>query len=196
MENKKIRHVYFVKNPATNLVKIGASIDPLKRKKQLEGDVGNQLQLLYVYLGGGKAKEKEFHKRFEQYQVKGEWFKFGWKLKWFIMRIKKNKSVWIGKEASLPTKQKNYNAKKNKRQTGGVNPHIPGSKQVSVKIDPKLYKKIKRLAEMNERSVPNMMHVILAKVFGTFDFEIRGFKKLDEFNKAGENKPKIYAIRR
>lgn len=107
----KVRHVYFIQNPATGNIKIGASADPIKRKKQLESEVGNQLCFLYVHAWGGVQKEKEFHERFKKYLIRGEWFRFGWGLRRFINRLKKEKLIWITKRISMPKITKKYKIK-------------------------------------------------------------------------------------
>ncbi|MGV6860992.1 MAG: GIY-YIG nuclease family protein [Putridiphycobacter sp.] len=67
-------HVYFMKNPRNNLIKIGVSIHPNIRKKQLESK-NNKLEILRIIDSGGFELERELHEKFKQYRMQGEWFK-------------------------------------------------------------------------------------------------------------------------
>lgn len=62
---------YFFKNPITNLIKIGKSIDIHRRKKDIQVGTGAELEILYV---SDKNIEGELHRKFKEYRVHGEWF--------------------------------------------------------------------------------------------------------------------------
>lgn len=70
----RLEQVYFITDG--RYIKIGTTkIGAEKRLKQL--NTGSPLRLyLLGYITGGKEKEKELHKKFQQYKVRnnGEWF--------------------------------------------------------------------------------------------------------------------------
>lgn len=71
------KYIYLVANE-DGLVKIGRSKDPIKRVRELS--TGSDSHLICVAYWKVKEKsniiEKEIHKYFEEYRVKGEWFSF------------------------------------------------------------------------------------------------------------------------
>ncbi|TPM53286.1 GIY-YIG nuclease family protein [Mesorhizobium sp. B2-2-4] len=64
-------HIYFMK--AGNAVKIGRSANLRSRFKSLQTGSAEEARIVKV-LPGGKRREKEFHKRFSEYRLRGEWF--------------------------------------------------------------------------------------------------------------------------
>lgn len=64
-------HVYFMK--AGNAVKIGRSTNLRSRFKSLQTGSADAARIVKI-LPGGKRREKEFHKRFAEYRLRGEWF--------------------------------------------------------------------------------------------------------------------------
>lgn len=72
-------YVYFARNMANGMVKIGYSYRPLERIKCF----GPDMRLLAVF-PGGMYEEKEIHKQLARVRQEGEWFNFGLVLKRFI----------------------------------------------------------------------------------------------------------------
>ena len=74
------RYVYLVRNPISNLCKIGITSDPRRRIKQLETTSGFMLQdlilleLEWEYDEPAQYVEKYLHQYFKHKRVKGEWF--------------------------------------------------------------------------------------------------------------------------
>lgn len=64
-------YVYFIADGA--LVKIGTSMNPYKRLKQLQTGASTKLRMVAV-VPGGVARERRFHERFKGRRVRGEWF--------------------------------------------------------------------------------------------------------------------------
>ncbi len=62
---------YFIRHPLTGLIKIGKTIDLDKRIVALECGSGVQLEIIHSETGDF---EKEFHERFSNQRVYGEWF--------------------------------------------------------------------------------------------------------------------------
>jgi len=72
---------YFILNPDTRRVKIGKSIDPDSRIRDLQCAAGAKLILLGV-LGGDR--ERDFHRKFHEHRVQGEWFNLAPPLEQFV----------------------------------------------------------------------------------------------------------------
>ena len=62
---------YFILNTSTKLIKIGRSVRPSKRIKDIQGMAGAKLELLAVI---DSDIEAELHIQFKQYRRTGEWF--------------------------------------------------------------------------------------------------------------------------
>src|SRR5258707_11256206 len=76
--------VYFLQSTSPEqLIKIGNSENPRNRVSELQTGNGYRLILLKV-VKGGKVEERELHKKFQDLQVCGEWFKPEQKLVDFI----------------------------------------------------------------------------------------------------------------
>lgn len=66
-------YVYFIKNPATGLIKIGYSKNPWARLSELRRNYGSDLSVVATIKTVEKS-ESSIHAAFEQYRVEGEWF--------------------------------------------------------------------------------------------------------------------------
>lgn len=62
---------YFFRNTKTKAIKIGKSINPKERLKQIQGMVGAKLEIIAVI---DKDVEHELHNKFKKYQAHSEWF--------------------------------------------------------------------------------------------------------------------------
>lgn len=80
-EAKSRCFTYIIYSKATNLVKIGKSINPEKRKMSLQTASGQELEILLIT----KISENELHERFYKLRMKGEWFKYDKPIKDFII---------------------------------------------------------------------------------------------------------------
>lgn len=89
-ENTEVNlFVYFVLNRNHNAVKIGFSHNPEKRLGGLKDSMLDKLELLgYISCGENARKvEKELHRTFKQFHIKGEWFRYELFLKESIEKI-------------------------------------------------------------------------------------------------------------
>lgn len=77
--------VYFIESEGSSLVKIGYSISPEKRLKELQTSSPETLVMLGT-IPGGKSKEIELHKKFAKHRERGEWFHKAPELAKFIER--------------------------------------------------------------------------------------------------------------
>lgn len=68
------KHLYFIRNPTSGLIKIGVAKNVKKRLNQLGCACGVELELLRLIEGHG-ALETEFHVAFGEHRTVGEWFK-------------------------------------------------------------------------------------------------------------------------
>jgi hypothetical protein len=69
--SKKAVKTYFILNTSTKLIKIGKSVRPSQRIKDIQGMAGAKLELLAVI---DRNIEAELHNQFKQYRRTGEWF--------------------------------------------------------------------------------------------------------------------------
>lgn len=97
-KNQKKICVYFLLNKNQNTVKIGSSYNPRKRFITLQRDSLDKLEFLdYIQVGEkGRKREKELHKVFEDFRIKGEWFEY-------------NKTVEIAIKSLILEDKKNFN---------------------------------------------------------------------------------------
>jgi hypothetical protein len=65
--------VYFIQAMDTGAIKIGFSIDPLRRIKELQTGHPAILKLICC-IEGTRADERAFHQRFQKDRYQGEWF--------------------------------------------------------------------------------------------------------------------------
>lgn len=68
-------HLYFIQTSNMGMIKIGRSIDPLKRLKQLQTGNPHILKLIHVFYNQGD-KENYLHFHLKEFRLKGEWFKY------------------------------------------------------------------------------------------------------------------------
>ena len=66
--------VYFIRNPITRSIKIGFSIDPDRRIKDLQTASESEL-IIEAVLPGTLSTEQYLHQRWEHLHVRGEWYK-------------------------------------------------------------------------------------------------------------------------
>lgn len=66
--------VYFIRAVGTSRIKLGFSAEPEKRLRELQTASPNRLVLLAKW-PGTVAIERQLHKEFAEYRVRGEWFK-------------------------------------------------------------------------------------------------------------------------
>lgn len=64
--------LYFIRSE-TGPIKIGISVDPTQRLRNLQTAHPHKLELICVIAGGG-GLEAEYHKRFAAHRLTGEWF--------------------------------------------------------------------------------------------------------------------------
>lgn len=82
--NDKLAGVYFLHNPLTELVKIGRSEDIITRWRCLETQGGVLLHPLVFWLTTDHVRmELEFHDKYADHRVLGEWFEAKFVLPWF-----------------------------------------------------------------------------------------------------------------
>lgn len=67
-------HVYFIQGESGGPVKIGYTTDIKRRLKELQSGSIDILQILLV-VPGNKVYEQYLHSKFENYRLKGEWYK-------------------------------------------------------------------------------------------------------------------------
>lgn len=78
--------IYFILNEENQHIKIGYSVNPLKRIKALQTGNSYNLEILTV-IEGDISMEKLLHKKFKNYKIKNEWFQFSEEIKEFIYFI-------------------------------------------------------------------------------------------------------------
>jgi hypothetical protein len=67
-------YVYLLGSPEDpGVVKIGFSVNPTRRLKEIQRDNGHPLTLMGM-LPGTRADEKAMHARFREHRKMGEWF--------------------------------------------------------------------------------------------------------------------------
>lgn len=68
--------IYVMGESRTGIVKIGYSVEPMKRLKEVQAGNHRQLQVLMT-LPGDRRAERKLHERLADLCVGGEWFDFG-----------------------------------------------------------------------------------------------------------------------
>ena len=71
----KSDYLYIIQSDLTGMIKIGRSINPQKRLKQLQTGNPNKLKLIALFENQG-WKEKILHERLSTFRLEGEWFKY------------------------------------------------------------------------------------------------------------------------
>lgn len=86
--NRHKPQVYFARGVGTDKVKIGTSVKINSRLRDLENSSYGPLELI-ACVSGGRSAESRMHKRFAEYRIRGEWFRFEGKLKAYIDALPK-----------------------------------------------------------------------------------------------------------
>lgn len=94
-------YVYFIRNKETKAIKIGYSVNPKKRIKQLSTGSSSVLDLIYV-IEGSKDVEYFLHRYFASERVNLEWFDEELVLQW--IQNDKITSNYLQKEQGLEDK--------------------------------------------------------------------------------------------
>lgn len=68
------QHLYFMENTKTGDIKIGISVAPEVRRKQVQRDEGTAVRILHIHPSGGRDMERKLHKHFHKFRKHGEWF--------------------------------------------------------------------------------------------------------------------------
>ncbi|MGO4459353.1 GIY-YIG nuclease family protein [Streptomyces sp. M-16] len=71
-----VSYVYVIGSAGSTRVKIGTSVSPEKRLKELQTGNPNRLEVLW-YTPGGRELEAQLHQAFTDHRGEGEWFDFG-----------------------------------------------------------------------------------------------------------------------
>lgn len=67
--------IYFIRDTSSDFVKIGYSYEPENRLKQLQTGSVARLEIIVV-IPGDMTEEKALHKKFIDYRVRGEWYRY------------------------------------------------------------------------------------------------------------------------
>lgn len=87
--------VYFIGNKLYNYVKIGHTVNNVKgRLVSLQVGCPFDLEILGI-VDGNKNTEKQLHKKFDEYWIRGEWFKLCWPIYKYIKEYVRLDSVTI-----------------------------------------------------------------------------------------------------
>lgn len=73
--------VYFIQDSISGMIEIGASVDPKARLAMLQTGCPGELRIVKT---ATDLDEREYHQRFAEYRVRGEWFKCEGELDVFI----------------------------------------------------------------------------------------------------------------
>lgn len=76
--------VYFIK--ANDRIKIGYANDPSKRIQEIQTSSPFYLEVLLI-IDGSYSKERELHKKFQEFRKVGEWFELSEPIKEFISSL-------------------------------------------------------------------------------------------------------------
>jgi len=66
--------IYFIQDTGSNAIKIGHSGEPLKRLAQCQTGSPHKLIMIGV-IDGGPKEERQLHRRFKKFHLRGEWFR-------------------------------------------------------------------------------------------------------------------------
>ena len=67
--------VYFIQAQPSGLVKVGFSVNPERRLRQLQTGSPEKLTMLHCWRVASAVQEKATHEAFKGFRVAGEWFK-------------------------------------------------------------------------------------------------------------------------
>ena len=88
---KPIQKLYVMYCPATSLTKIGIGYDPERRRRILENQGGNIIQLVGAWqVDNAREIEKFLHKRLASFRREGEWFDVTPTVREFILHTLNN----------------------------------------------------------------------------------------------------------
>ncbi len=94
--------VYVLFNPRAHRVKIGRSVNLVRRLSSLQGGSADPLELLLV-LAGDKYVERSLHHRFASLRRIGEWFEVSWELVDWLEKERDNQAeIWAQQFTALP----------------------------------------------------------------------------------------------
>ena len=71
----KTKHLYIIQSDLEGKIKIGRSIHPYKRLKQLQTGNPNKLRIIHVFKNMGYL-ESSLHEQLSEFQLCGEWFSY------------------------------------------------------------------------------------------------------------------------
>ena len=74
LNNMAQTFVYAIRNIDKNEVKIGYTIDPIKRLSQLQCATTDTLEILCTF-SGGLTEESILHQKLDEYRITREWFR-------------------------------------------------------------------------------------------------------------------------
>jgi hypothetical protein len=69
------QHLYFIQDTESQAIKIGISVHPEIRRKQLSAELRKNLQILFIIPSGGPEGEARLHQQFRSLRIHGEWFR-------------------------------------------------------------------------------------------------------------------------
>ena len=101
--NESIGYVYFIGSEDNQPVKIGFSLNPWSRAKEISTGNHSPLKVIACFKGD-KNTEKEYHKAFSAYQSKNEWFSIPPEILKFICKFQKEDTA----ESVLTSLRSNY----------------------------------------------------------------------------------------
>jgi hypothetical protein len=90
----KLGYVYVIASEDNKRVKIGHSIDPLRRIRTMQYGSSQRLRLIGAF-PGGKSDEETLHSLLRDVQVHGEWFDCNEELLAFLRRYTRSKEPII-----------------------------------------------------------------------------------------------------
>jgi len=94
--SEEFQKLYFIQDQKTKCVKIGYSINPELRLREIRACNSNNLELVAIYSKNGRKLESEFHTIFNSFRKHGEWFRDNIALNYLINKInnlKENKDL-------------------------------------------------------------------------------------------------------
>lgn len=105
-KHPELRYLYFIRGGDT--VKVGISVSPERRMKQLESETQQQLEIMTAIPFSGDC-EPYCHERLAAYNIKGEWFYYVPEIKnliremWhrWVMTLRKLNSLGIKSESEI-----------------------------------------------------------------------------------------------
>ena len=69
------KYIYFVREPSSGAIKIGAALRPASRVKAIQVYNPNPIELLVVVAQTKRFGERALHRRFRSNRLHGEWFR-------------------------------------------------------------------------------------------------------------------------